>query len=362
MSEKTKKLSGFAKGLIIYAAVFILIAAVLLGLLYGFCSAYENSRPYNSIESYLGSIDKDSLPDACEKVISELDTNICPAEESRSLLAELLQNADYVKAVQLCSPERLAYNIKTEDTPLGTIYLEKSDNSSFGFSVWEPVEEVYDLSPIVKTTNYDLPEGYSVSVNGFKLGRENIKYKNLSYQTLLLCYEYYDTLPTLRRFESGKYIGEAEVEFFDADGNRVAEENLNESYYLNNCTDEQEKLLKDFSDEVIRRYVLLCANIDHNEVGNYMHMKEIIVPESQLHDRMRISFYALGYSSIRSCEIVSTDMNICCDLGNGKYFTDLSYAVETWGLADPVTTEQNIQLIISYDALNQLKAEAMFNY
>ena len=362
MAEKKKKLSGFSKGVLIYTAVLVVISAVLLLLLYGFVSAYEQSRPYNSMEKYLASIDENALPEDCEAVIPSLDKNIRTEAESRALIKELISGARFSKAVKLCTEDRLVYTLTSGDQHIGNVYLKQNGKSSFGFEVWEPVDDEYELSPFINQLDISLPQGYTVSLNGSDPGDEYVADRKTQYSTLSSCYEYYDDLPYLNHFESGRYIGDADLRIFDPSGKEVSGDELSESVYLNNCSPDMEKQLKDFSDEVIRRYVQLCANIDGNEIGNYIHIKEIIVPGSQLHDRMRISLYALGYSSVRSCDITSSTMKICSDLGNGKYFTDLNYVTEIVGLDGPVSTEQNIQFVISYDSLNQLKAEAMFNY
>ena len=51
--HKKTAISRFAKGMLIYAAVFLLVAAAGLAVLWDFVEAYESSRPKTAIEAYM---------------------------------------------------------------------------------------------------------------------------------------------------------------------------------------------------------------------------------------------------------------------------------------------------------------------
>ena len=355
-----KKLSSFRKGLLIYIAVFVLIACIALAVLYCFLRAYELSRPETTIKDYTYSLMLNGFGESGEKAFEHMDKNIQSTEESAENLKTLVQNITYRKDSVRSSQSELFYNLYSGDKLIGTVSLKNSDKKSFSLTFWEVADENFDFSVFTNSVTMTLPADYKLFVNGYELGENYITDKNVKYETLSGFYEHFDGIPTLVSYESGKFIGEEEVVVKDGNGNEVAEENLNEASYLNNCDTATTTRISEFADEFINRYVFFCANTNKNEYANYDYLYQMVKPESPLQDRMQNAFYAFGYTTVYSCDIISRNINLISNLGD-YYLVDYSYTTETVGSAGPVAENSKVRFLIS-DNDGTLLAEAIYNY
>lgn len=358
--NKEKKLSTFRKGLLIYIAVFVLVAVIALAVLYDFLRAYELSRPETAVKDYINSLLLTDSGDNTQAALGELDANIQGPEESVQNYNALVQELSYRKDSKRSSQGELFYNLYSGDQLIGTVSLKNSDKKSFGLTFWEVADEDVDLSGFTNSVTMSLPVDYKLFVNGYELGENYITDKNVEYETLSGFYEHFDSIPTLVSYESGKFIGDVEVVVKDGNGNEVAEENLNEVCYLNNCDADTTTRISEFADEFINRYVFFCANTNKNEYANYDYLYQMVKPESPLQDRMYNAFWAFGYTTVYSCDIISRNINLISDLGN-YYLVDYSYTTETVGSAGPVAENSNVRFLIS-DNDDTLLAEAIYNY
>lgn len=360
MTDKKKKCSPFVRGLLIYALALAAAGLITLALLYGALDAYEASRPESAIKAYLWNIGENGPTEACLAALPELDETLKSREETISALQSLLADAAYKKAPDLSTQVRCAYRLSLDGQPLGVIYLEQSEKSSFGFSPWQVCLEEYALSPLLKKVDISLPEGYVPTFNGQKLDERCIVDRAVEYETLSQYYDDMDGLPRLCRWESGAYIGAGEVRVLDRSGSQLPEESLTEAFYLDNCGKSEKSRAEEFSRELIARYLAFGANVDKNYNVNYSRLMELVIPASQLHMRMRAS-EGLGYSNTRSCKLLSLTLNFCTDLGDGRYLADISYVAEIQGAAEPVETESQVRLVME-EQNGVLLASAMSNY
>lgn len=360
MTNRKKKRSPFARGLLIYALALAAAGLAALALLYGALDAYEASRPGSGVKAYLRDIGENGPTEACLAALPELDESLKSREENISALQSLLAGAAYKKAPDLSTQARWAYRLSLDGQPVGVIYLEQSGKSTFGFSPWQVCLEEYALSPLLKKVALSLPEGYVPTFNGQKLDARCIVDHAAEYETLSQYYDDMDGLPRMCRWESGAYIGAGEIQVLDRSGMPLPEESLTEAFYLDNCDKSEKSRAEEFSRELIARYLAFGANVDKNYYANYSRLMELVVPESQLHMRIRAS-EGLGYSNTRSCELLSLTLNLCTDLGDGRYLADISYVAEIQGSAEPVETESQARLIME-EQNGVLLASAMSNY
>lgn len=355
-----KKLSPFAKGLLIYSGVLLLLAVIGLFVFYGFISAYEHTRPASCMDRYLSSMAENGLSPACLEALSGLDYRIKSEEDSLSAAQNILAEAKYAKLGSQSSSERIAYVVLSDGEQLGLVYLEQSGKAAFGFTSWQVAGEEYDFSPFIHTLSLSLPEDYSVVLNGVTLDKSYISRTDGEYEILSQCYERYPSLPRLCVYEAGPYLGEAELRILDGQGKPVSEDALTETCFLDNCDEDTKDALSQFCGEYLRRYVLFGSNANGAYAENYHNLMQLISPDSELAGRIG-HVMGLIYANTLSCEISSVTMNLCTFLGDSRYLADITYSTETVGLAGPVIEENNIRLVITEDG-GTLKAEAMFNY
>ena len=360
MTNKKKKLSPFSRGLLIYALVLATAGLAALALLYGALDAYEASRPEIGVKAYLSDIEENGPTAACLAALPALDENLKSREENIAALQSLLAGAAYKKAPGLSTQERCAYQLSLDSQPFGVIYLKQSEKSSFGFAPWQVCLEEYEFSPLLKKVDISLPEGYIPTFNGQKLDGRCITDHTLKYEMLSQYYDDMDGLPRLCRWETGAYIGAGEVRVLDRSGNQLPEESLTEAFYLSNCNESQKSRIEEFSRAFIDRYLAFGANVDKNYYANYSRLMELVIPESQLHLRMRAS-EGLGYSNTRSCQLISLTLNLCTNLGDGRYLADISYVAEIQGTAEPIEMESYVHLVME-EQNGVFFASAMSNY
>lgn len=355
-----KKLSPFAKGLLIYTGILLLLAVIGLFVFYGFIGAYERSRPASCMDRYLASMTEDSLSPACLDALPDLDYRIKSEEDNLSAVQSLLAEAKYVKLGAQSGPDHAAYALMSEGERIGLVYLEQGGQAAFGFRPWQVTGEDYDFSAFAHTLSLSLPEDYSVILNGVTLDKQYISRADVEYETLSQCYARYPSLPHLCVYEAGPYFGDAELEILDGRGNPVPEASLTEAVFLDNCDEDTKNALSQFCGEYLRRYVLFGSNSNGAYTENYYNLIKLVSPDSELADRIG-HVMGLIYANTVSCEISSVTINLCSFLGDSRYLADVSYSTETVGFAGPVTEENNIRLVIVEDG-GTLKAEAMFNY
>ncbi len=362
-SEQTavrKKCSAFTKGLLIYSAALIIIALVALLILYGFLNAYEHSRPLTCIKDYLAEIQSEGLNESCLAALDILDENLQTREESKDYIMQILPDIKYGKSSKLSTPESPAYILTYNDEVLGTVYLSALDKHPFGLTFWKVEHDEFDFSDLANSHTLVLPDDYSVFVNGHELDSQYIVEDAIEYDTLSNFYAYYDNLPRLTKYESGKYIGEENLRVLDADGNEVNTDELSEADFLSNCSEETVADIKEFTDEFVRRYVTYAANLNGSWFANYNNARYLTVPGSQLENRLQQAMGSFGYSTIYSCDILSNEINICAKFDD-VYIVDITYITETLARANPVQEENNIRLAVVPYGETYL-AEAMFNY
>lgn len=358
--SKTKKMSSFRKGLLIYVGIFVLVALIALSVLYAFLHAYEQSRPDTTVLNYIDNLRKQGLTESGQQALNLLDENLQSREESMNRLSARMQSMTCRKDSKRSSQGELFYNLYSDDQCIGYIGLKTSEKHTFGLTFWDVAEENFDFSAFTGSVQMTLPEDYKLFVNGVELDESYITDSAVQYETLSGFYEHYDNLPMLVHYESGKYIGDAEVVIKDGKGNEVSQDKLNEAYYLDNCDPAKAEKISEFADEFVDRYVFFCANTNQNEYGNYDYLAQIVKPESPLLDRMYNAFWSFGYTTVYSCDIVSRNINLISDLGD-CYLVDYSYATDTVSAGGSAREELNIRFTVSENDGTYL-AEALSNY
>lgn len=360
MTEKLRRLSPFARFMVIYVLVMLLLGAVALMLLYGYMAAYERSRPSTCLDSYIEGVCEDGPTDALrEAAASTLDYNIRSEEDSLEYIKELFESVGYSRADDRSASGAADYSLISDGAKIGTLHISQSGRSAFGLTEWVVDGEEYELSGLASQTAVTVPEGYTVSVNGKTLGDEYLADGAAEYEALSGYYEAYDNLPYMRSYVSGAYLGEAEVEVRDSLGQLVPEEEQNETYYLNNCDDSTREEVLAFTDEMLEAYLDYAANEYGAYWANLSKLLGYVKSGSRLYERV-IGAQGLGFSATKSSKFVSIEPNIVCDLGD-MYFVDISYVTETVGFAGPVQETSNVRLIIER-TYSGLLAAAMQNY
>ena len=213
-AKSRKKLGKFGKFLLIYSAVFLVIAAAGLCVWWQALSQYEASQPKYKIEEITAEFDT-YLSDSLFAVYKDTLTEY---ENWEEVFAQTLSPAfgcdyKYKKAVKHYTAQNPVYTIYT-DKDIANVTLGASEQrSSFGFAMWEviSVEVVADISN-VSTIDAVLqaPSDASVRINGIPL--ESTSLTGTSAYPSPLKWENASDLPSYCTYRISGLFSEPEIE------------------------------------------------------------------------------------------------------------------------------------------------------
>ena len=357
--KRQKSRSRFLTGLLIYVAVFLVLAFAVLTVLRRYAVAYERSQITDYLQAYESSMTADPPREACLAALEALRPGTSESEENIRWMKELLGEASFVKLSDRSSAELAVYGIRAREEQIGTVSFRPGEDLGFGRSSWVLADEEYDFSAFTHSLNFTVPEDYSVRVNGVTLGKEYIVERDIPYEMLAECYEHFDGLPHMVRYESGSWLGDAEVEVLNAAGEVQSEDQLRESVYLDNCPEHIRQMAEVFMPEFIDAYVVFTANLYGASYNNFMQLRNYVLGESDLHIRMRQAIESFGYTTTHEAEVVSMQINALTELGDDRYLADVSYSTRITGSSDPVVTDEHIRVVL-YEHKDYLLAEALY--
>lgn len=351
--KRNKRSSGlnFALGMVVYALVFALICAVGLRLLWTFMDEYEQSRPNKTMDEYIQSLDDGHIKALAADFVATLDHNVQTEEDSYACILQAMEGKlTYAKKSAESSDTRTVYVLSLDGRKLGTVALTKEEDPAFGFSPWSVAEEEMDfswlLSPAAEIT---VPENWTVYCAGNALDKSYISGEKTPYARLEEFYGEGFDLPYMVTYHVENYLGELKFELKDKDGQtaQIPEGQDLESFFADNCTEQEKAEVKTLSENFIRAYVWFMSNTNHNAYGNYYEAMQYIVPGSELDSRLYQTIEGQYYAHSRGDDIQSITLNSAMNLGGGNYFADLTYVVDTTGQKGVVQTTNNLKLIIS---------------
>ena len=355
-TKRRRKKPSFGAWLLVYAVVLITIAAVGLELFYQYIETYEQTRPAVAAKAYVDGLTADYLLARDQAFFDSLDENIQSREEIRDFVQSVLEDASYARSFG-GQQEGTVYALESKDRIFGSFTISETGQVNMGLAEVAVSDDSFDFSPFCsEAAEAVVPEGYTVLCNGAALDDSHITESGIHYQLLEGFYGGGVELPTMVRFRPGRYLGEVKLEVLDPGGNPVDAEDLDERVYTDNCTAEQKAEIKTFTEEYIRRYVQFLSSAQTIAVMGYYQVVELVVPGSDLQQRLEQAVQGLNYASSKSDEIQSITINAMMDLGGGNYVCDVTYLVETLGQADYVTTTNNARLLLQESSRGLLTA------
>lgn len=347
MKNNVKK-RGFVKGMLIYAAVFLVILAVGLGVFWKYIAAYEASRPYNTIEAYMAQLTGEYVCAHSEELLNSLDGNLQSREEAQTLICQKIDSGvTYAKKTSECSDTQIVYVLRCGSNVIGSVTMTPAQESSFGFYNWQVTQESFDLSCLLGSgIQVTVPSDFTVSVNGYTLDETYITNDQVHYSVLEEFYDEYD-LPMMVTYETPAVLGTSEMVVTDENGQQIdLAEQTDRNVFLHNCTDTECAELETFCGEFVTRYVAFTGGSNGSEEYNYHNLMKYVVADSELANRMFQALDGLTYAQSHGDKIAGITINHEVNLGNGRYLCDITYLVDTTGWEGVVQTTNNIQIIV----------------
>lgn len=362
MKDKdSKKLTPFARGMILYASIFIIILCVLLIFFNFFLSSYEKSRPMSSINEYLSSV-----PDRAEIIskglISKISPDVQSEEEALSVIKETLTDCTAVKNKKESSTAELSYYLEKDETPVEHITLIQGEKDLFGFAPWIVVDEELIEDNIISSKEFTIPDSYSINASQGALGKGHIISEGEEFDMLKGFYESFDSLPTMVTYSTGPYVGEIDITIKDNHGNDITSDfESNGVYCIDNCTPEVKAEVEEFAKDYVQRDVKYRSGATGNISENLHSLLECIEHPSELYTLVNATLQGYGFTagSSRGDYIQYLNIDHCMDCGDGLYCCDISYQVETVSRHGTTTNSFEYKLMVHRQNDGSLKAIAM---
>ena len=113
MASNRKK-SRFGVGLLIYIFLFLILSVIALIFFYDWLKAYEETRPYNSVNAYTETLAVNGPGNAALASLAEVDRSLQSEEEIKAFVADILSRTEFVRSSALSTPEKLVYSARAD--------------------------------------------------------------------------------------------------------------------------------------------------------------------------------------------------------------------------------------------------------
>ncbi len=350
-------------GMLLYAAVFMLLIVIGMRVLWDVAAEYEVTRDKYAIEEYLSSMDEDHIDALAESFMNSLDTAIQNPEESRSAVARVMQGElRYVRQPGESSTERAVFKIYGSGRELGKVVFTKAEEKRFGMSRWQFAEESYDFSWLCGSDSITVPVDWRVSIGGNELDDSYVTENTIPYEYLK---DFYGKgLPELyqKTVEIDNYVGSAPFEIVDSFGRPVSREELSEERFLDNCTDAEKAADEAFIQAFLPYYVECLANTRRDATGNYNNISRYLVSGSDLDVRLRGAIAGQYWAHSQGEQILSITLDRHVHLGDDIFLVEFSYELESKsGNTGGTTKSDNHAQIILRLTDGTLRAQAIYS-
>lgn len=354
-------MSRFAKGLLVYIVIFLLLAAVALGLLSAYLRAYEDSRSNTCVSRYLAACAEGELTYSWGASLAGLDRRFQSEEEIRAWVCARLEKATF-RELRSDDPREKLYGVFDEDgVCLEKLTLRQEGEGRWGFTGWVVTGEECGVDAYTQTLDLLVPSDYTVELGEKTLDDSFVSDSRAVYSLLEPFQGHLGKQPYLKRYQVGPYLPGAELRVRDADGHEVAEEDRNEFYYLQNCSAKETTRLHEFALEYLDVYLPYAGDLERYGIMHWDALYRMIVHGGDLENRLVQARQGFGFGNTNAIEVVSDDLRLTSKLGSGYYVVDLGYRTETVGLHGPVEEDNQVRLLI-VEQDGELLVEAMYNY
>lgn len=363
---KKRKIRVFPIALSVYAVVFLILAGAGLAYFWGFLTAYEASRPENTLNAYMESLTAQRVLAADGDLLDQVDPHIQSRQQAtQAALQALSGEFRYIKDAKASVQGHYVYTLLCGKQVIGSFDMVQKKSVGYGFFSWEIFEKSTDLSflleaPLVIT----VPQEFSVVVNGNTLPEEKITQKGIPYDALKECYDSYE-LPYLVQYTAGPFIGKPDIEIWDASDSScepiLMDEITDLNQFLPHCSYSQSQQLYSAAKAFLHKYIDYTCNTGKDPSGNLTALRPYIVSGSSLHKRMQQALDGLNWVPDRGASLVSMEIRSYINMGGGRFLCDMTYVVNTLRHNGQPQSTTNCKVV--FVATNDgFKAEAMFNY
>ena len=150
-----------------------------------------------------------------------------------------------------------------------------------------------------------------------------------------------------------------EIKVLDSKGQEVPEDLQTEQHYLDTASAADRARVIDFIERYLAVYLPFADDLEGRGMGYFDAVYQMIIHGGDIERRIRQAIDGLEYGNVLKLEILSVDLDCCTDLGGGRFFTDFSYHIRTYGLTDPTEETYRMRLLLK-EEYGTLYAEQMY--
>lgn len=347
----------------IYAGLFLGAAVFGLNVFWKYIDAYEASRPKNTIDAYMEQLTAEHICDQSGDLIDSIDHVLQSEAECREKICAVVESGmTYAKKSSASDDTKTVYVLRCGSQVIGSVTMTAAEVDEYGFTHWQVGEEAFDFSFLIgKADTVTVPSDYPVYYNGVLLDERYMTETDLRYDALDVFYGDY-ALPTMVTYAAGPVLGEAAMAVTDPDGGEVViDENTDYNAFLSNCTADETQALDTFARDFVKRYVAFTGSANKTSKSSYDSLIEYVVPDSDLHTRMKLALDGLAWAQSQGDKVVSITVNRLVNIGGGKYICDVTYEVDTSGREGVVRTTNNAKFVI-VDSGTGYQVELLISY
>jgi len=364
IQQKKTELSRFARGMLIYGLVFLLITAAGLAVLWDFMEAYEASRPKTTVNAYMQALTEEHICDLSQPLIDQVDKNIQTQAQSRAYILDAIGEITCAKKIRESTGERQVYVLRTGETVIGTFSIVAEEAGKYGFKPWKVEQEAFDLSTLNlfgSGCEVTVPSDHTVTVNGYMLDSSYIIEEKVPYAPIADFYESYD-IPYRVSYAVAPVMGELDVVIRDPEGREVVfDENTDWTPYFHNCTEAEKEQLDAFTGTYVDCYTSFTGSGRRSRYVYYNRLMQHVVRDGEFADRLWEAIEGLEFGQTQGNKVVSITTHHQVRLAENKYLCDITYEVDTIGHKGTVRLTTNAKIVV-VQTENGLKAESMNIY
>ncbi len=356
---------------LVFALLFALLTAAGLGILSHYLkemeatnAAKEASRPEVARDAYMEALTVSYVLNRLEDLYAQVDSGLQTEAEARAAVQESLSQGFGCK-LSFSSAEKQTYLVYSKNMvegkypQIGSFTIAPKGDTVLGYTQWVLAEESFHMDWMLKSFTLTVPHSCTVWFSDRQLDSRYISgeepYEALRHQPQGL------GLPAKTVYTAGPVLGEEPLTVRDSSGNPVViDETTNWSAFLNNCTAEQEGVLKEFTRNFLERYIVYTSS-SANVTRNLAKLRQYILEGSDLSSRMGKAADGLQWTKTLPDELMDMQYHYLLALEDGRFLCDLSYVVRIHGENGDTEQTISVQLLLTPTDAG-LKAETMTFY
>ena len=369
--------------LMIYTLVLIVAACYGLTLVWNYAEGYEKARPDNTMNAYMDNLKRNLWNDSVAETISAMPHEVQSDEECKELVKSMLSDElSYSRVPGGSDAETtVSYDLLVGGNPFGKVTLirdpnVKSRKSSVNIPLlgdvlseqapWIIGKEEFDFNGLYSSVSVTVPESYSVSLNGVKLGDEYIVERDIPYDVLKDYYTQYPGLPKKVTYKFDNVFGHLTPVVYNEKGEETTiDETKDDSQYIKPVDASIMGRLSDFAVEFADAYLSFSAAVS-DPMYSYSKLTPYILAGGDLDLRLKQAMDGAGnWGHTTSYRFESGQLNRAIDVGDGYYILEVSAVTVTTFPnhgENGVVTDNNGLTVIVHDTADGIRAVAVERY